>query len=160
MRKYGRAADSQERYDRFLRWFTAWGGIRYFSDVTDHGVLAMDAALREKGMTDYSKWNNYHRFLNSFIIDAMDAGLLRRNPYKWLNIERDKESKSLHKYLTLEELRRVETARMGTESLERVLGHSSTKVPRTTYARLLDDTVVREMLEAEREIGIKKDGKA
>lgn len=276
VRKYGRAADSQERYDRFLRWFSAWGGIRYFSDVTDHGVLAMDAALKERGMTDYSKWNNYHRFLNSFIIDAMDAGLLRRNPYKWVNIRKDKESHGLHKYLTLEELRWVETARMGTESLERVrdlfvfqcytclayhdlaafdagrlvdvgggrwsysgergktgkeysflllrpavavlekygwrlpvlsnvkyneylkvvaqtagvdkpitshwarhtgatvllnagvdmetvarvLGHSSTKVTRSTYARLLDDTVVRKMLEAEREIGIKKDGKA
>lgn len=104
VRKYGRAADSQERYDRFLRWFSAWGGIRYFSDVTDHGVLAMDAALKEKGMTDYSKWNNYHRFLNSFILDAMAAGLLRRNPYKWVNIRKDKESHGLHKYLTLEEL--------------------------------------------------------
>lgn len=34
----------------------------------------------------------------------------------------------------------------------RVLGHSSTKVTRSTYARLLDDTVVRKMLEAERAI--------
>ena len=120
VRKYGRAEDSQERYDRFLRWFVGWGKIRYFSDVTDHGVLAMDAALKEKGMTDYSKWNNYHRFLNSFILDAVDAGLLRRNPYKWLHIPRDKESHGLHKYLTRDELHRVERAQMGTESLERV----------------------------------------
>ena len=120
VRKYGRAEDSKERYDRFLRWFTAWGGIRYFSDVTDRGVLAMDAALKEKGMTDYSKWNNYHRFLNSFILDAMAAGLLRRNPYKWVNIRKDKESHGLHKYLTLEELRRIEEAQMGTDCLERV----------------------------------------
>ena len=120
VRKYGRAEDSQERYDRFLRWFVGWGKIRYFSDVTDHGVLAMDAALKEKGMTDYSKWNNYHRFLNSFILDAIDAGLIRRNPYKWLHIPRDKESHGLHKYLTRDELHRVERAQMGTESLERV----------------------------------------
>lgn len=46
------------------------------------------------------------------------------------------------------------------ETVARVLGHSSTKVTRSTYARLLDDTVVRKMLKAEREIGIKKDGKA
>jgi len=120
VRKYGRAEDSQERYDRFLRWFVGWGKIRYFSDVTDHGVLTMDAALKEKGMTDYSKWNNYHRFLNSFILDAIDAGLLRRNPYKWLHIPRDKESHGLHKYLTRDELHRVERAQMGTERLERV----------------------------------------
>lgn len=231
-------------------------------------VLRVLDEMMEEGMVDYSKWNNYHRFLNSFILDAMAAGLLRRNPYKWVNIRKDKESHGLHKYLTLEELRRVETARMGTESLERVrdlfvfqcytclayhdladfdagrlvdvgggrwsysgergktgkeysflllrpavavlekygwrlpvlsnvkyneylkvvaqtagvdkpitshwarhtgatvllnagvdmetvarvLGHSSTKVTRSTYARLLDDTVVRKMLEAERAI--------
>lgn len=38
------------------------------------------------------------------------------------------------------------------ETVARVLGHSSTKVTRSTYARLLDDTVVRKMLEAERAI--------
>lgn len=51
-------------------------------------------------------------------------------------------------------------AEVDMETVARVLGHSSTKVTRSTYARLLDDTVVRKMLEAEREIGIKKDGKA
>ena len=44
------------------------------------------------------------------------------------------------------------------ETVARVLGHSSTRVTRTTYARLLDDTVVRKMLEAEREIDTKKKG--
>lgn len=38
------------------------------------------------------------------------------------------------------------------ETVARVLGHSSTKVTRSTYARLLDDTVVRKMLEAEQAI--------
>ena len=120
VRKYGRAADSQERYDRFLRWFTAWGKIRYFCDVTDQNILAMDQALGKRRMTGYSKWNNYHRFLNSFILDAQGAGLLKRNPYKWLNIERNKEGKSLHKYLTRDELQRLARAKMGTACLERV----------------------------------------
>jgi hypothetical protein len=39
-------------------------------------------------MKAYSRWNNYHRFLNSFIMDAMDAGLLERNPYRWVNIDK------------------------------------------------------------------------
>lgn len=120
VRRYGRAKDSRERYDRFLRWFTEWGKIRYFCDVTDCNILAMDAALQKRGMTNYSKWNNYHRFLNSFILDAQAAGLLQRNPYKWVNIQKDKESRSLHKYLTMEELHRLACAKMGTACLERV----------------------------------------
>lgn len=38
------------------------------------------------------KWNNYHRFLNSFIIDAIKEGLMTRNPYNWLNIDRTQDT--------------------------------------------------------------------
>ena len=80
MRTYGRSKDSKERYERFLRFLEKWGKIRFFSDVTDKNVLAMDAYLKKKGLKDNSKWSNYHRVLNSFILDAVDAGLLKRNP--------------------------------------------------------------------------------
>lgn len=120
IRKYGRAKDSQERYDRFMRFFTAWGKIKYFQDVTDRNVMLMDEVLKEKGMKPYSKWNNYHRFLNSFILDAVAAGMLKRNPYKWLNIEKDKNSGGLQKFLTLKELHAIERVRLQTKSLEQV----------------------------------------
>lgn len=120
VRKYGRCDDTGERYDRFLRWFHQWGGIKTFGDVTERNILLMDEALKKKGMCNYSKWNNYHRFLNSFINDAISEGFLRRNPYKWVHIVKDKNGHGLHKYLTMEEMQRIETARMGTESLERV----------------------------------------
>ena len=71
-------------------------------------------------MTNYSKWQNYHRFLNSFIMDAIDDGLLQRNPYKWVNIEKDKNTKSLDKCLTIQEFQKLKTAPMPTECLERV----------------------------------------
>lgn len=118
VRTYGRSDDSKQRYARFMRWFVKWGKIRYFSDVTDKNILAMDAALKGKHLKDNSKWNNYHRFLNSFILDACEAGLLKRNPYKWVNIPKDKDSKSLYKHLTLEEMRQLEKADMNTECLE------------------------------------------
>lgn len=120
VRKYGRSKDSQERYDRFMRFFKSWGKIRYFSDITDRNILLMDEVLVKKGMQNYSKWNNYHRFLNSYILDAIAAGLLKRNPYKWVHIEKDKKSHGIHKYLTLDEVRRLETAKMPTDSLEKV----------------------------------------
>ena len=35
------------------------------------------------------------------------------------------------------------------ETVAKILGHSSTKITRSTYAKLLDDTVAREMIKAE-----------
>ena len=50
VRKYGRSADSQERYNRFLRWFESWGVMVTFEDVTELNVLKMDEALGRRGM--------------------------------------------------------------------------------------------------------------
>lgn len=119
VRIYGKSDDTKDRYERFIKWLKAWGEIRHFSDVTDENIVKMDAALAKTGMKPYSKWNNYHRFLNSFILDAIDDGFLKRNPYKWVHIRKDKDS-GLSKYLTLEELQAIEKAKMPTVSLERV----------------------------------------
>ena len=107
VRKYGRAEDSQERYNRFLRWFDAWGGMVTFADITEANIIKMDEALGSK-MKPCSKWGNYHRFLNGFIIDAINEGIIRRNPYKNLHIKKDKNSdEALEKYLTKEEFERI-----------------------------------------------------
>lgn len=120
IRKYGRTKDSQERYDRFLRFFTSWGKIVEFSDITEENIIAYDAFLIKTGMKTYSKWNNYHRFLNSFIIDAIDAGFIKKNPYKWVNIDKDKDTEGLEKYLTPDEFKKIQTAPMPFPHLERV----------------------------------------
>lgn len=120
VRKYGKAKDSQERYDRFFRAFSEWGKIRYFDDVTDENVMSLDEFLTEKGMKNYSKWQNYHRFLNSFIIDAINEGLLQRNPYKHVRIEKDKSSGGIGKYLTPEEFYKIRDMELPTECLQRV----------------------------------------
>lgn len=119
-RKYGRTKDSQERYNRFMRFFEGWGKIKCFSDITDQNILMMDEELKKKGMKPYSKWNNYHRFLNSFILDAIDEGYLKRNPYKWLHIEKDKESKGLNKFLASEEFKSLRELQLPTKCLEQV----------------------------------------
>lgn len=119
VRMYGKKEDTQERYRRWMRWMMKWGRIVYFSDVTDANIIEMDKALAATGMKNYSKWHNYHRFMNSFILDAIDEGLMRRNPYKWLHIDKE-QTHSIHKFLTLEEFRKIETAEMPTASLERV----------------------------------------
>ena len=111
VRKHGLSDDSQQRYDRFLKFLRKWGKIVWFGDVTDANIIALDALLNEKGMKACSKWYNYHRFLNSYIMDAVNEGFLHRNPYKWLKIDRDKSSRALDNYLTkaeFEMLKKVE----------------------------------------------------
>ena len=120
VRKYGKAPDSQERYDRFIRLFKEWGKIIEFTDINESSIISYDAYLTSKNLQTYSKWNNYHRFLNSFIIDAIEEGLLHKNPYKWVNIAKGYSNKGLEKYLTPCEFRQVKVAKMPTKSLERV----------------------------------------
>ena len=120
IRKYGKVKDTQERYNRFIRLFSKWGKIKTFSDIRDDKIIAYDIYLANTGMTSYSRWNNYHRFLNSFIQDAIDDGLVERNPYKWVNISRKKESKGIEKCLTLDEFRQFKNTKMPTKCLERV----------------------------------------
>lgn len=120
VRKYGKRKDTQDRYDRFIRLFSEWGRIKYFTDITEANIIAYDEYLINKGIQTYSKWNNYHRFLSGFISDAIADGLLTRNPYNWLNIEKDKQSHGLDKCLTLKEFYKLKATKMPTESLERV----------------------------------------
>ena len=120
IRQFGKKKDTQERYNRFIRLFTAWGKIREFADINDKNIISYDKYLDSTGMKPYSKWNNYHRFLNSFIIDAIDEGYLRRNPYKWINIDKQKNTKGIERCLTPEEFNRLRSAKMPTKSIERV----------------------------------------
>ncbi len=120
IRKYGKEKDSQERYDRFIRRFSQWGKIKTFEDIRDDKIIAYDRYLVKEGMQPYSKWNNYHRFLNGFIQDAIKEGLLQRNPYQWVNISRKGNSLGLDKCLTLKEFRQLKDTPMPTESLEKV----------------------------------------
>jgi len=120
IRKYGRKKDSQERYDRFLRLFTDWGKIVRFEDITEQNLISYDKYLTAKGMKPYSKWNNYHRFINGFILDAIKEGLMNRNPYDYVNICKEKSRTGIDKYLTFEEFKKIKTAPMPTPCLERV----------------------------------------
>ena len=108
VKKYGKTTDSQKRYDRFLRLFTKWGRIRNFEDITEEKIVEYDQYLSSTGMKSYSKWNNYHRFLLSFITDAITEGYLRRNPYKWTNISKKSSYNGLSRYLTPQEFKKIQ----------------------------------------------------
>ena len=119
VRKYGKTEGSKLRYDRFLRFFKEWGVIKDFDDITEKNIIAYDRYLEGKGLKNSSKWNNYHRFLNSFILDAIDAGYIRKNPYRWVNVER-RRIDSLGKCLSPEEFNTFKSIKLPTKSLEKV----------------------------------------
>ena len=117
VRKYGKSIDNQKRYDRFLRFFKAWGKIKDFEDLTESNIILLDKWI--SSMKENSKWYNYHRFLNSFIIDAINEGLIKRNPYKDINIRKG-DSEGIEKYLTPEEFESMRNVELPTDSLRRV----------------------------------------
>lgn len=119
-RQHNLSADSRQRYDRFMKFFIAWGGIESFTDVNESSIIAFDATLDKKGMKPYSKWNNYHRFLNSFIIDAIREGLMTRNPYLHVRIKKEKSMGGIGKYLSPEEFKAIKEVELTTDSLRRV----------------------------------------
>lgn len=120
VRKYNKSTDTQQRYDRFIRLFKQYNQITTFEDITEESILKYDKYLSSKGMKPYSKWNNYHRFLNSFINDAIDEGYFKRNPYKWINIDKDKNTNGYKRCLTPEEFQRIKRVRLSTKSLQQV----------------------------------------
>ncbi len=107
VRTHGLRQDTKERYERFMKFLRAFGKIGWFPDITEKNLLLLDAALDKKGMLAKSKWHNYHRFLNSFIIDAIDEGLLKKNPYKALRLDKGDDSVGIEKYLTSDEFKKV-----------------------------------------------------
>ena len=120
VREYGKSKDTITRYERFIRLFKQWGHINGFEDITEANIIMYDEYLKSQGMKNYSKWQNYHRFLNSFIIDAIEAGYLKKNPYKWINIEKDKTSNGLQRCLTPSEFSKLKRVKLPTECLEHV----------------------------------------
>ena len=121
IRKHGNSVDSQERYDRFLRFLKEYGKLKTFYDLTELKVMELDKHLKKKNdMKAKSRWNNYHRFLNSFILDAQKEGLIQQNPYDRVKIDKGSDYDGIEKYLSPEEFQKLRTAFMPEARLERV----------------------------------------
>ena len=118
--KHGQSPLRQKAYDRFFNFLDEYGKFRQFSDVNEHTILELDRYLQKKKMMASSRWANYHRFLNSFIRDAQKENLVTYNPYDRIRIDKGDDSQSIEKHLSAEELRKLRSAVMPTERLDRV----------------------------------------
>jgi len=120
IRKYGKASGSQKRYDIFVEHFSKWNKIKDFSDITEANIMEYDIYLAKSNMKPSSRWSNYHKYLNGFILDAIKEGYISKNPYKWVSLDRGRDNLGINKYLTLEEFQKIRDTVMPTQSLEKI----------------------------------------
>lgn len=110
-RKKTKTPNTIKNYNVFLRTLKEYGKITTFSDLKKKEILKFEEWLR--GRFDYSQAGifNYHKNMKVFIKDAMLLDLLPENPYNGLKIDKGKPSG--RKFLTLEELSKIEKADVG-----------------------------------------------
>lgn len=92
--------------------------INSFNDLTRGNIVRFDDWLRARKTYTQSTIASYHRFLKVYINEAIRQDLISNNPY--LGIKIDNGKPSARKFLTPEELAKVESAVMPTPSIERV----------------------------------------
>lgn len=118
-RRYRRISEgTRSHYELMFRFLEEWKGIVYFSDVTERNIMRMDDALEAKGLKECSRWN-YHKLVKSFVKQAVEDGLVKRNPYARLDISKGNED-GLKRFLSPEEFHRLEACEIPIERLRRV----------------------------------------
>lgn len=93
------------------------GNIRTFADVTKKNVLKMDTYLHSTGIRQ-TTIASYHKFMKTYVHDAMSSGLIEKDPYIGVKIDIGKSVWG--RFLTVDEVEAIEKAEMPTESLKRV----------------------------------------
>lgn len=102
---------------KLVRSLNEFGKIIYFSDLTKANVLDYDTWLHSKGYKQQTI-HSYHKYMKTYINDAIRSELMEKNPYEGIKIERGKSS--IRKYLTDEEIQRIKDAKIASASICRV----------------------------------------
>ena len=114
----------------FYNKLSEYGKIKLFSDISEKAIRDFDEWLHHYEWTvadSYGKEvkkkysqatiGSFHKNLKAFIADAVVDGYLKENVYVSKRIRVDKGEARIDKYLTIDELERVESAEMPTRSL-------------------------------------------
>lgn len=112
-----RAEGTIKHYRTLVKVLEDFGRINYFHDLTRSNITMFDDYLRSKGIKDTTVYG-YHKNMKAYINEAIRFGIISENPYVALKINRGKSDK--RKYLTYEEMRRMERCRITDPSVNRV----------------------------------------
>lgn len=118
-RKYvGLAKGTINHYESMFHFLEGWGKLTYFSDLTERNIRLMDSELTARGLKQSTRWN-YHKCLKFFILQALEDGFVKRNPYTHVDIKRGQD-KGLSRFLTPNEFEAFKDCILPTECLRKV----------------------------------------
>lgn len=121
VRSHGRTRWTEVRYRRLLAYLRERFSWTAADDVQEVDLVRLDAMLVREGVSEGTRWHNYHRYLKALLSDAVKAGMLRRNPYDGGVITRPKDDgRALERYLSEEELERMKRVELPAGHLSRV----------------------------------------
>lgn len=109
---------TRKHYEIMFDFLLEWKGMVQFTDINERNIMKMDEELERRGLKECSRWN-YHKLVKTFILQAIQDGLIQRNPYANLKIKRGNEN-GLTRYLTPTEFHRFETCIIPDKALDRV----------------------------------------
>lgn len=121
VRSHGRTRWTEVRYRRLLAYLRERFSWTAAEDVQEVDLVRLDAMLVREGVSEGTRWHNYHRYLKALLSDAVKAGMIRRNPYDGGVITRPKDDGSaLERYLSEEEMERMKRVELPAGHLSRV----------------------------------------
>ena len=117
-------------YKGFYNKLVEYGRIKFFSDITEKAIHDFDEWLHGYKWKELDRYGKeiertysqatigaYHKNMKNFIADAVIDGYLTENVYISRRIKVSKGAARIDKYLTPEELKRIEAAEMPTRGL-------------------------------------------
>lgn len=111
------AESTRRSHRKLIHSLAAFKIIRYFSDLTKQNIMAYDEWLHTKNYVQQTI-HSYHKFLKTYIHDAIKRDLLTEDLYISIKIDRGKSS--LRKYLSEQEMNMVRDCIITDASLSKV----------------------------------------
>lgn len=94
-----------------------FGKIIEFSEITLPNIVRFDEYLRAKSLKQNTVWS-YHKTLKTYIREAINLEIIKKDPYT--NFKVRKGNSEWGRYVTPEEMERIESMDMPTESIDKV----------------------------------------
>lgn len=121
---------TQKSYVSFYNKLSEYGKIKFFGDITEKAIRDFDEWLHQYKWSELDRYGkkitkrysqatigSYHKNMKNFIADAVIDGYLTENVYVSKGIKVSKGDARIDKYLTPDELKRIEVANMPTRAL-------------------------------------------
>lgn len=109
---------TRRNHKKFAVALAEFGRIVSFEDINIANIKQYDKWLRGRKSYTQSTIASYHKYLKIYINEAVRLDLIDKNPYGSLKIDNGKPG--VRKYLTMDELSRVQNCRISNQSIDKV----------------------------------------